>query len=240
LYDEPTLISHIVDVWRGDGLPQNFPLFITELNIAWNTGESFVDIFGALWLADFVGSYLAVGGDALYYFHYLPAGLYHGCNGSMGTFGLFNVDSNYQIKQPVSQFFASQLINQEWVQPGNGTHWMFPSTSDIVDPASHTLVTGYALLRPDGQWAVMLINKDQENPHEVHVVFEDKAANQTSGFEGPVNVVRFGADQYRWNPSETAGSADPDGPPLMFVVQADRNSIYELPKASVTILRGKN
>jgi len=240
LYDEPTLISHIVDVWRGDGLPPKFPLFITELNIAWNTGESFVDIFGALWLADFVGSYLAVGGDALYYFHYLPAGLYHGCNGSMGTFGLFNVDSNYQIKQPVSQFFASQLINQEWVQPGNGTHWMFPSTSDIVDPASHTLVTGYALLRPDGQWAVMLINKDQENPHEVHVVFEDKAANQTSGFEGPVNVVRFGADQYRWNPSETGGSADPDGPPLMFVVQADRNSIYELPKASVTILRGKN
>jgi hypothetical protein len=132
----------------------------------------------------------------------------------------------------------SQLINQEWVQPGNGTHRMFPSTSDIVDPASHTL--GYALLRPDGQWAVMLINKDQESPHEVHVVFEDKAANQTSGFEGPVNVVRFGTDQYRWNPSETGGSADPDGPPLMFVVQADRNSIYELPKASVTILRGKN
>ena len=52
LYDEPTLISHIVDVWQSDGLPQNFPLFVTELNIAWNTGESFVDIFGALWLAD--------------------------------------------------------------------------------------------------------------------------------------------------------------------------------------------
>jgi hypothetical protein len=240
LYDEPTLISHIVDVWQSDGLPQSFPLFVTELNIAWNTGESFVDIFGALWLADFVGSYLAVGGDALYYFHYLPAGLYHGCNGSMGTFGLFNVDSNYQIKQPVSQFFASQLINQEWVQPGNGTHQMFPSTSDIVDPAGHTLVTGYALLRPDGQWAVMLINKDQENAHEVHIVFEDKVASQTSGFIGRVNVVRFGADQYRWNPSETGGSADPDGPPLMFVVQANRNSIYELPKASVTILRGKN
>lgn len=88
----------------------------------------------------------------------------------------------------------------------------------------------------------MGFNAHQQGPgklHEVHVVFEDKAANKTSGFEGPVNVVRFGADQYRWNPSETAGSADPDGPPLMFVVQADRNSIYEL-KASVTILRGKN
>ena len=48
--------------------------FITELNIAWNTGESFVNIFGGLWLADFVGSYLEAGGDALYYFHYLPVG----------------------------------------------------------------------------------------------------------------------------------------------------------------------
>jgi hypothetical protein len=44
LYNEPTLISHILQVWRDDGLPPNVPIFISELNIAWNTGESFVDI----------------------------------------------------------------------------------------------------------------------------------------------------------------------------------------------------
>lgn len=238
LYDEPALISHIVDVWRQDGLSPDFPLFITELNISWNTGESFVNIFGALWLSDFVGSYLASGGDALYYFHYLPAGLYHGCNGSMGTFGLFNVDSKYQITQPLAQFFASQLINLEWVQPGDGIHQIFPSTSNIIDPAGHTLVTSYALSRPDGQWSLMLVNKDQENAHEVSIVFEDDAGGRNS-FLGPVKVVQFGAEQYRWNPSETGGSADPDGPLLTSVVQGKRNSTYNLPRASVTVLRGK-
>jgi hypothetical protein len=239
LYDEPTLISHIVDVWRQDGLSSDFPLFITELNISWNTGESFVNIFGALWLSDFVGSYLASGGDALYYFHYLPAGLYHGCNGSMGTFGLFNVDSKYQITQPLAQFFASQLINLEWVQPGNGIHQIFPSNSNIVDPAGHILVNSYALLRPDGQWSLMLVNKDQENAHEVSVAFEDAAGGRHS-FSGPVKVIQFGADQYRWNPSETGGSADPDGPPVTAVVHGNRNSTYKLPRASMTILTGKN
>ena len=75
LYDEPALITHIVHVWRDDGLPPAIPLFITEVNIAWATGESFVDIFGALWLADFVGAFLTAGGAGLYYFHYLPSAL---------------------------------------------------------------------------------------------------------------------------------------------------------------------
>ena len=194
LYDEPSLISHIVQVWRDDGLPPDFPLFITEVNIAWNTGESFVDTFAALWLADYVGSYLESGGDALYYFHYLPVGLYRGCNGSMGTFGLYTVDVNYQIKQPTSQFFASQLINLEWVQAGSGTHRLFPAATDIVDPAGHVLVTAYSVLRPDGQWAVMLINKDQENSHAVRIVFRDQEAVIDAYLTGSVEVVTFGSE----------------------------------------------
>lgn len=43
--------SHSSQVWRDDGPPPSLPIFISELNIAWNTGESFVDIFGGLWLA---------------------------------------------------------------------------------------------------------------------------------------------------------------------------------------------
>lgn len=237
LYDEPSLISHIVDVWRSDGLPADFPLFITEVNIAWNTGESFVNIFGGLWLADFVGSFLEAGGDAIYYFHYLPVGLYHGCNESMGTFGLFTVDPNYQIKQPTSQFFASRLINLEWAQPGSGTHQLFPAKSDILDPAGHILVTAYALLRPDGQWAVMLVNKDQENAHHVRLVFESDKSSRYLG--GTVDVTHFGSEQYQWHPADAGGVADPDGPEVHSTLTGDATTTYDLPKASITVLRGK-
>ena len=76
LYDEPRLVRHILDVWRQDGVPADVPLFITESNISWNTDESFVDVLGALWLADYIGAFLTAGGKAAYYFHYLPMGVH--------------------------------------------------------------------------------------------------------------------------------------------------------------------
>ena len=93
-------------------------MFITESNISWQSSESSVGIFGALWLADYVGSFLAAGGDAIYYFHYIPMGVHGGCNNSDGTFGMFAVGTDRQITQPLGQFFASQLINLELVEAG--------------------------------------------------------------------------------------------------------------------------
>ena len=125
LYDEPALVSNILQVWRDDGVPANVPMFITESNISWQSSESSVGIFGALWLADYVGSFLAAGGDAIYYFHYIPMGVHGGCNNSDGTFGMFAVGAERQITQPLGQFFASQLINLEWLKPGGDTHHAF-------------------------------------------------------------------------------------------------------------------
>ena len=238
LYDEPTLTSHILQVWRDDGLPANVPMIISELNMSSSDGESFVDNFGSLWLADFVGSFLVSGGDALYFFHYIPETLDHGCGGSMSTFGMFVMDKNYQIQQPTSQYFASQLINLEWVQPGNGVHQVFPAGSDIVDTAGHTLVTAYAVRRPDGQWALMIINKDQENAHSVALSFDDAAAKSKSAFAGPVDRITFGSEQYQWKAELNGGSANPDGPPARSQLTAGPATAYELPKASVTVLRG--
>jgi hypothetical protein len=220
-----------------DGVPASVPLFITESNLSWNTGESFVDIFGALWLADYVGAFLNAGGNAMYFFHYLPLGLYAGCNESMGTFGLFTA-KDYQIEQPVSQFFASQLINLEWVQPGNGGHKSFAAAGDVFDGAGHALVTAYALLRPDGQWSVMLVNRDQENAHRVRIVFSD-AGGQERFFSGAVTTVTFGSAQYRWHPTEHGGFAQPDGPAVRSNVTAKKDTAFELPKASMVVVRGK-
>ena len=125
------------------------------------------DTFGALWLADYVRAFLSNGGAGVSYFHYLPLGVGRGCNGSLGTFGMFSADRDLKIQQDLSQFFASQLINLEWIQPGNKPHKLFLSRSDVEYTAGHNLVTSYAALRPDGQWALMIVNKDQENSHAV-------------------------------------------------------------------------
>jgi hypothetical protein len=238
LYEEATLVTHILDVWRQDGVPANIPMFITESNIAWQSEEAYVDIWGALWLADYVGAFLSGGGDAVYYFHYLPLGLHRGCNNSLGTFGLFSTDPNLQLQQPLSQYFASQLINLEWVQPGHGEHRLYPASSDIQDPANHTLVTAYATLRPDGRWSLMVVNKDQENAHKVRIVFHNAKADSDAFFAGDVDLIAFGSAQYQWHPDINNGTADPDGPPARSKITAAADTKFELPKASITVLRG--
>jgi F5/8 type C domain len=238
LYDEANLVTHITQVWRDDGVPANIPMFITESNIAWQSEEAYVDLWGALWLADYIGAFLSNGGDAVYFFHYLPLGVHRGCNNSLGTFGLFSTDANLQVEQPLSQYFASQLINLEWVQPGNEVNHLYSAASDIRDGAGHVLVTVYAALRPDKQWSLMMVNKDQENAHTVRISFDDLELEKAAHFTGQVKMVTFGSAQYRWHPEIGTGKADPDGPPARSTIAASAATQYELPAASITVLTG--
>jgi len=239
LYDEPRLISHILQVWRDDGLPKEVPIFITEVNISWLMSEVFVDIFGGLWLADYTGAFLTAGGGASYYFQYLPLPLAKGCHDSWGTFGMFTVDADFRVKQHTSQYFASRLITQEWVQPVDKLHRLYAAASDIKDAKGNVLVTAYPLHRPDGQWALMIVNKDRENAHQVRVAFHDARAGKNRAFSGSIRRVTFGSEQYQWHPNGKEGSADPDGPPAVSQVKARAGTTFTLPKASVTVLRGR-
>ena len=257
LYDEPDLVNHIMQVWREDGVPANVPMFITEGNLSSASSETYMDLFSGLWLADYVGSFLNAGGNGLYYFHYLPLQMEHGCNDSPGTFGMFTVDADYKIQQPLAQFFVAQLINLEWAQPGSGEHRVFPAKGDLDDGAGHALVTAYALQRPDGQTALLIVNRDQHNSHQVHISFQDQTKQSAAWFAGAVQVLTFGSAQYHWQPAETRfmahsehagerpvvtntkGFADPDGPIKRTDTTAGKDTSFELPAASVTVIRGK-
>jgi hypothetical protein len=234
LYDEPALVSNILQVWRDDGVPANIPMFITESNISSQASEASVDIFGALWLADYVGAFFTAGGNALYYFHYIPFGVHPGCNNSLSTFGMFAVDNNNQITQPLSQFFASQLINLEWLKPGNEVHQIYSAESDIHDDAGHALVTSYAVKRPDGLWSVLLVNRDQENSHTVSVTFHNADTDRDASFTGRADMLTFGRDQYHWDPLHR--TAESTG--ILRTSMDAKDKKIELPASSIVVLRG--
>jgi hypothetical protein len=167
---------------------------------------------------------------------------------------MFTVDGNYQIQQQLPQFFVSQLINLEWVQPTGGDHQVFSAKGNVDDGAGHELVTAYAVKRPDGQWSVMAVNRDQHNPHKVRIAFKGEG---DAGFAGQVEISTFGSAQYQWHPSltrfmahaehaaertvvaYTKGTADPDGPIAHATVNAAKDTMYDLPAASVVVIRGK-
>ena len=255
LYDEPELIRHIIQVWHEDGVPADMPMFVTEGNLSSGASETYQDIFSGLWLADYIGSLLNAGGDGVYFFHYLPLHMEPGCNSSPGTFGMFTIDASYKIQQPLAQFFVSQLINLEWVQPGRGEHEVYSAKSDIDDGAGHDLVTAYALKRPDGKWSLLVVNRDQQNSHRVRITFRG-VADSAAGFAGPVEIATFGSAQYKWNPPWTRfmahaeiaasptvvayknGTADPDGPILRSQQNGTKETLYDLPASSVVVIRG--
>lgn len=237
LYQEPQLITHIMKVWRDDGLPAGTPLLDTETND--HGGEAAVDIFGALWLADSFGGFLSAGGESTHYYHDLPYSPPHpACANSWGTYHMFMVDDHYQIKQRTAQFFAAQMLTQEWVQPGDAPHRQFLAASDVKDSEGKILVTAYALQRPEGQWSLMLINKDHDNAHAVNISFRNGEARPQS-FAGSVDMISFGKAQYQWHPDRKRGHADPDNPPVHSTISADEKMQYSLPAASLTVLRGK-
>ena len=252
LYDEPELVTRIMQSWREDGLPAGMPLFITESNLSSGASETYMDIFSGLWLADYVGSFLTAGGNGLYYFHYLPLPMEHGCSDSPGTFGMFTVDNNYQIGQPLAQYFVAQMINTEWVQPGSATHQVIPAKADIDDGAGHALVTAYALERPDGQ----MVAADRQSRSVLRTakfasVFAMKPSgrNRRTRASGSV-LITFGRDQYHWHPARTTflahaehnydatvqtekdGHADPDGPPASLKISHQAKIQKRVPLAS--------
>ena len=238
LYQEPQLLTHIMQVWRDDGLPPNVPLLDTETNA--HGGEASVEIFGALWLGDTFAGFLTAGGQATFYYHALSYSPAHPvCPNSWGTYHMFMVDPNYEIRSRTSQFFAAQLLTQEWSQPVDAEHRLFSAASDIKDADGHVLVTAYAVLRPDGQWSLLLINKDYDNSHPVRINFRDRDAGADSSFSGPVAMVTFGKEQYQWHPGRKKVYADPDGPAATSTIDASPDAQYTLPPASMTVLRGR-
>jgi len=232
-------MKHILQVWRDDGVPKNVPLMVTESHVSWSLTGPMTTIFGALWLADNIGSFFEGGGAAFYHSPIQPQGVQNTCLG-WSSWSNFVSDENYTIKGYTATYFAAQMINLEWLQHRAGPHQMFPSSADVTDAEGNRLVTSYAVRRPDGNWSLMLVNRDEHNPHTVRVVFEDAKSKRHTSFAGPVTLVSFGSEQYVWINDGPNSHPNPDHPPVATLLEGPPPpSTFTLPKASITVLRGR-
>jgi hypothetical protein len=93
--------------------------------------------------------------------------------------------------------------------------------------------------RPDGEWSLLIINKDPSSAHEVKIAFEENGRDTGAQFSGPVKTVTFGAADYVWRPSGATSHADPAGPAQRGTVEWKDGQKVSLPRASVTVLTGK-
>ena len=237
LYQEPQLMKHILQVWRDEGVPKDVPLMVTEDHLAASLTGPMTTMFAAVWLADNVGSFFEGGGSVFHHSPIQPQGLQPSCLG-WASWSNFVSDKDFNINGYTSPYWAARMINVEWAQHRAGVHDMFPSSTDVKDSEGNVLVTSYALRRPDGNWSLMLVNRDEASSHSVRAVFDNGTKKGTS-FSGPVTRVTFGSEQYVWHDQGPNSYADPDGPPESSTVIANGDTVFTLPKASITVLRGK-
>jgi len=235
---EPTLVRGIVATWREDGVPASVPLFITESNFAANGGGVTQRIEGALWFADWVGSALSSGVSGLSFYQYEtePLGENREC-GRWGAYSMFITNDNFKILAVTAQYRAAQTVTQQWLEPVDRPHDLYPVVLGDLKLDWTPAITAYAAHRPDGEWSLLFVNKDSV-ARQVVVSF-DAGPSGRSHFSGRVTMATFGNAQYLWvgtvGPDEIP---NPDDPPAVTTTVGGLGRQYTLPPMSITVIRG--
>jgi hypothetical protein len=99
-------------------------------------------------------------------------------------------------------------------------------------------VSAYALLRPDGTWSLLVVNKDQHNPHPVKIRFQKGPRGSRE------RVQRRGDDAHlrqRAVPLACEGKRGIRRPEQSSGTRHDHggeDTVFELPAASISVIRG--
>ena len=120
-------------------------------------------------------------------------------------------------------YSSAHIINFEWLQHEAGANKIFPASADLKDAAGRTVVTSYAVKRPDGNWSLMLIN------HDLHAAHPGSSRHRRCQARQP-SFRRICSScpvlQHSCENKNITIAATPDG-------------MYTLPAGSITVIRGK-
>jgi hypothetical protein len=110
-----------------EGIPRRLPVYVTEYGYSAYAGEEEVDMAGALFDADTVGTLLADGAKAAYLYGYepnVPIRETRRCD-TWGNLMLLRENSPGAAPQPVAAFWETQMLTHDWVLAGDGMHTLY-------------------------------------------------------------------------------------------------------------------
>jgi hypothetical protein len=155
LVEAPQLYASVVARWRAEGLPRDVPLLVTEYGWSSYAAKEELEATGALFNTEFLADFLAGGGAAAYFYGLEPAMPLReprAC-ATAGNLTLFVSDDEYHILRKVPAYAAARKVTTEWLAP-RGEHTLLPVRG------TDALLRAWAVRRPDGSVALLIINKD--------------------------------------------------------------------------------
>ena len=229
LLEIPQRLRAMLSSLHDDGVPSDIPWLMTEFGYSVFACRHEVDIEGALFHADTVGTFLTFGGTKAYLYGYEPDYLTDELKCSWGNLMMLQISNTDKKLNRLSTYYSARLITNDWMQWVTKTHEVYPVT---IEP-DNAGVTAYAVRRPDKQWALLAVNKDPNRSVQLNVQFKGASV---ATFAGKVDIAQFSRHQYRWQDD------GPNGRPLLSNLpshlQRAASRYYELPPYSVSVLRG--
>ena len=244
------LLSGVLALQRREGIPRRLPVYITEYGYSAYAGQDEVDMPGALLNADTVGTLLAGGGgggastggggggDAAYLYGYEP-NVPMRESGRCETWGnlmLLLANSSGGAPWPLASFWETQMLTHDWTLPGKDLHTLYATRSSARDGAGNELVRAYAVRRPDGRMALLLLNLSPSRPYRVAVRLSAGAGSKARFLVGPLREWQLSSANYTWRPAEAAGAPGLDLPPVQSTRGSGRSRVL-LGPYSITVLR---
>lgn len=230
LFKRSATMDALFERLKQDGVPRSIPWVITEYGFSAFAGRAMVELPSALLDADMIADFLGRGGSAAYLYGYPPDQLLDGdrsCSGK-GNMMLWQMNDAGQARWAMPTFYSMQMMKTAWA--GSGANALYRATTKLKDARGRALVTAYPVLRSDGQWALLVVNRSP-TPLTTSVEFKGAAARHGP----PLRVVQYSSRQYVWNAS--AGHPSIDQPPEEKTMKS-WDAAISLPGLSLTVIKG--
>src|SRR5713101_3425563 len=237
LLEIPNRLGVMMTSLRADGVPATIPWLMTEYGYSVFAGRHEVDMEGALFSADTVGTFLTLGGSKSYQYGYEPNYLTDELKCSWGNLMMLQLNPNSEQLNRLSGYYNARLITKEWMQPTNEEHDVFSVNVKQRGLRSLPAVSVYAVRRPDKQWALLAINKHPQHPARLTAQFRFSDTQPPMSLASQVEIIQFSRQQYAWHDDGPNGHPLRSMPPSHFRGVASR--FYDLPPYSLTVIRGK-
>ena len=227
------LLAATLRNFAREGIPRTIPWLMTEYGFSAYGAETEVRIEGALFNADTVGRFLEEGGAETFLYGYEPNELLQDRPCTWGNNMMFLLEENGNAV-PLATYYGARMLTREWADPAGGAHELYPTSPG---GSRDRRVSAYALRRPDGEWSVLLVNKDPTRDRAVRLAVRDEAAGRTVAPAGSLRIAQFSGAQYAWHAAGQHGRPARVQPPAHWQVPAGPEARVKLPAYSLTVVR---
>ena len=237
----PAMLAAALAWQRREGLPDSIRRVITEYGYSAYDGPAEVEISAALLNAEALAGFFRWGGSEADVFGIEPAALETDPHcPQWGNNLLFLADEHGRAAYRMPAYYAARLLAAAWADSNGGTHRMCATrlTGDFPAGKFGPRVSAYALLRPDGRWSLLLINRDAAFEWSVVPRIQEAAGGKAREFRGPLELWQYSAAQYQWQSAGSRGHPTLDLPPSHRIL-ASSGEPLRLPPFSISVLVGR-